>query len=138
MEDKERKKYLTERSPGYDAWSAGEEVFAHKVLEDAALAGALSSHHGDLGEVQADGDAGGGEHVLQQVHVVDHVPHALALQHPAFCLSACSLVRGNNLYSLDTRKSEIIIEPKKFRAGSQTDWISIVNGHAYGQCMQCS
>ena len=91
MEDKERKKYLTERSPGNDAGSAGEEVFAHKVLEDAALACALSSHHGDLGEVQADGDAGGGEHVLQPVHVVDHVPHALALQHPALGLSACRL-----------------------------------------------
>ena len=121
MEDKERKKDLTERSPGDDARATGEEVLANEVLQHAALACALAAHHGDLGEVQPDGDAGGGEHVLQQVHVVDHVTHALALQHPAFFLSACSLVRGNNLYSLDTRKSEIIIEPKKFRAGSQTD-----------------
>ena len=80
---------LTERSPGDDAGAAGEEVLAHEVLEDAALAGALAAHHGDLGEVQADGDAGGGEHVLQPVDVVDHVTHALALQHPALGQSVC-------------------------------------------------
>ena len=97
MEEKSLYLDLTERSPGDDAGAAGEEVLAHEVLEDAALAGALAAHHGDLGEVEADGDAGGGEHVLQPVHVVDHVTHALALQHPAFCLPVDGV---NNLWIL--------------------------------------
>ena len=88
---------ITQWPSRHDPGPAGEEVLAHEVLEDAALAGALAAHHGDLGEVQADGYAGGGEHVLQPVDVVDHVTHALALQHPAFCLPVDGV---NNLWIL--------------------------------------
>ena len=66
---------ITQWPSRHDPGAAGEEVLAHEVLEDAALAGALATHHRDLWEVEPDGDPGGGEHVLQLVDRVDHVPH---------------------------------------------------------------
>ena len=69
----------TQRAPCHNPRTARKEVLSDKVLEDATFAGALTSDHRDLGKVKTYGDPSGGEHVLQLVDRVDHVPHPLVL-----------------------------------------------------------
>ena len=70
---------ITQWPSRHDPGASGEEVLAHEVLEDAALAGALAAHHGNLGEVEAETDPTDGEDVLELVDRVDHVLHSFIL-----------------------------------------------------------
>ena len=72
---------LTQRSPGHNPRAPRQEILPYEALEDAALAGTLAAHHGDLGEVEAEADPGAGQDVLELVDGVDHVLHTTVLSH---------------------------------------------------------
>ena len=63
--------------------SDGRYLLAHKVLQDRGLAGTLSAHHCNLGQVDGVGDAELGEDVLQPIHDGDEGLHPLVTRrHP--------------------------------------------------------
>ena len=64
-------------------FSDGRYLLAHKVLQDRGLAGTLSAHHCNLGQVDGVGDAELGEDVLQPIHDGDEGLHPLVTRrHP--------------------------------------------------------
>ena len=62
-------------------FSDGRYLLAHKVLQDRGLAGTLSAHHCNLGQVDGVGDAELGEDVLQPIHDGDEGLHPLVARH---------------------------------------------------------